>query len=463
VNFIFHVFIVRKLGDERFGQYSIVLAFVGVFQIFAELGISQYVMREVARDITKARVYFWNLVMIRCLLAVIAMLVLPVAASLMGYSPILVLGIFIYSASFLFSAIAVPLGDILTAGERVDYLSTINVICQIFFVIFGAAFLFLGMNFIWLIVASLISILPRIVIGAVAIRHLHITELPFQIDFRLWPAMLKAGLPFGITSLMLSIAFSIDTVILSKFQPERVVGWYNAAYGLIFSIVYLFGGFRAAIVPSLAKVFVSDRKKIDDWFQGSVKFYNLISIPMAFGGAIVAKPLIEFLYTPQYLPAGTALQILIWDLPLVLFSGFCWDMAIVVGEERAAARINIINTVANVILNLFFIPSFGFIAASVITVLTDLISTIQFWFLFRGKIKTREVRSILVRIALASALMAVPTWLARNFNLFLVLAIAVLAYSGLLILFRLVGGEEIEAVTRLAKKFGIVWKVQKIM
>lgn len=39
LNLLFSVFVVRRPGDSRFGQYCIVLAFVGLFQIFAELGI----------------------------------------------------------------------------------------------------------------------------------------------------------------------------------------------------------------------------------------------------------------------------------------------------------------------------------------------------------------------------------------------------------------------------------------
>src|SRR3972149_156319 len=71
INFIFSVYIVRQLGDERFGQYSVVLAFVGLFQIFAELGVSQYAMREIAQDHAKTRPLFWNLMAVRLILACI--------------------------------------------------------------------------------------------------------------------------------------------------------------------------------------------------------------------------------------------------------------------------------------------------------------------------------------------------------------------------------------------------------
>ena len=62
LNFLFSIYVIRSLGDARFGQYSIVLGFVGLIQIVAELGISQFIMREISRDKSLAKEYFWNLV-----------------------------------------------------------------------------------------------------------------------------------------------------------------------------------------------------------------------------------------------------------------------------------------------------------------------------------------------------------------------------------------------------------------
>ena len=42
VNFTFTVLIIRNLGDSQFGQYSIVLAWVGLFGVIGDLGINQY-------------------------------------------------------------------------------------------------------------------------------------------------------------------------------------------------------------------------------------------------------------------------------------------------------------------------------------------------------------------------------------------------------------------------------------
>jgi O-antigen/teichoic acid export membrane protein len=104
-----------------------------------------------------------------------------------------------------------------------------------------------------------------------------------QINPRLWPDLIKAGLPFGIISLTLSIAYSIDTVMMSRVLPEIVVGWYNVAYGLIFSIMALSAGFKTAIVPSLARTYASTRSPS----SGGIIVRSstaVLSLPIAIGG-----------------------------------------------------------------------------------------------------------------------------------------------------------------------------------
>jgi O-antigen/teichoic acid export membrane protein len=456
INFLYGIYVVRQLGDTRFGQYSIVLAFVGVFSIFAELGMSQYVMREMARDRSKIRVYFWNLVALRIILALIGMLFIPLASIGVGYSQEIIFGIIVYTSSFILAAFSVPLGSVLAADERLGINTIANVVGQLFFIILGSIFLYSGLSFIWLIVANLLSLIPRIIISIVTIRRLHISDMPFELNPKLWPHIIRAGLPFGIVSLMLSIALSIDTVMLSWFHTEEIVGYYNVSYNLVIAMMVFFWGFKDAIVPSLSKVFVTDPTQVEKWYYHSVKVIIIISIPIAVGGFLIAYPLIRFLYTDTFLPSALGLQILIWDVPLLMFAGFCGNMTTIIGAERSAAKVNTINTIANVGLNLIFIPRFGLVGAALITVVTDLISSIQFYFLLRKQLNLPDVKSILARVIIAAVIMAVPVQMVVHMHVFIPMAVGAVVYFILIIALRVVGNEELLFVQKAARKLKLM-------
>jgi O-antigen/teichoic acid export membrane protein len=225
--------------------------------------------------------------------------------------------------------------------------------------------------------------------------------------------------------------------MLSWFRTEEIVGYYNVSYNLVIAMMVFFWGFKEAIVPSLSKVFVTDPTQVEKWYYHSVKVIIIISIPIAVGGFLIAFPLIRFLYTDAFLPSALGLQILIWDVPLLMFAGFCGNMTTIIGAERSAAKINTINTIANVGLNLMFIPRFGLVGAALITVVTDLISSIQFYFLLRKQLNLPDVKSILARVIIAAVIMAVPVQMVVHMHVFIPMAVGAVVYLYLSLLFGL--------------------------
>lgn len=461
LTFLFNVYVIRFLGDSRFGQYSIVLGFVGLFSIFAELGMTQYAMREIAKDRAKAASLLGNLIGLRLALALVGIVGITFAGFVFAYSSQIILGIFVYTTTFLLAAFLDPFIAVLTAYERFDRVTAITVLGRIIFMIFGGGMLFLGGSYIWLVVASLVQLPFQIAVAWFALRSEPGLHLRLSLKFAEWPGLVKAGLPFGVISLMLTIAFGIDTVMLSKWEPDHVVGWYNVAYNLVFSITFLFGGFKQAIVPSLAKTFVNDPERVERWYYASVKFIAYISIPIAVGGMIVAFPLIRFLYTDEFLPAGLALQILIWDVPLVMFSAFCGNMTTIISEERAAARIYSINTIANVMLNLYAIPRFGLVGAALVTVVTDLIGTLQFHLHLRRLLSLPRMGGFLARVVSASVIMGGLVWLMPGVNLFLRIGLGGLSYMLLSFPFSLLDERERRMLATLLMKIPLVSRIRR--
>jgi O-antigen/teichoic acid export membrane protein len=452
LNFLFKIFVINNLGDARFGQYSTVLAFVGLFSIFAELGMTQYVMREIARDRSKTNQYFWNLLTLRMILALLSVGWITAAAHLAGYPPELIAGVILYTGNFVLAAIDAPMATVLTANERLDHVTSKTVVGQAVFVGLGFLFTMFGWGYIGLILAGIIAMLPPIIMMYFAMRKHDMLPGRFQLDLSSWLPLVRSGLPFGIISLALSIAFSIDTVMLQHFHTDDVVGWYNAAYGMVFIIMNLTAGIKVAMVPSLSRSYVEDPAQVENWYHRTTKVNILLTLPIAFGGMVIAKGLIAFLFTPEFAPAALALQILVWDIPFIMFASFCGDITTVVGLEKPAARIYTTNAVVNIILNLLVIPTYGFIGASVVTVATDIFSSVQFYLLLNKQFKFHHLASVLVRTALASAVMAAVVALLGDVHVLLSMAVGVAVFGVLALALRLVDQDEWDMVFRVLRR-----------
>ena len=433
VNLLFSILIVRRLGDDRFGQYSTVLAFVGLFQIFAELGISQYVMREIARDAGKTKMYFWNLVVLRLILALIGMVGITIGAVAMGYPRELVIGVLILTTSYLLAAFEAPLESVLTAHARFDYVSLLTIIGRVAFIFVGGAFLLLGWSYIWLIFASLISIIPQIVYAFVAARKNNYLDMKIEVTPSTWGTLIRRGLPFGLISLTLSISFGIDTVMLSKFQPDEVVGWYRAAYNLVFSLLVVSESFKTAMVPTLSKTYAENPAEVNFWFYRMLRVILMISLPIAVGGMLISIPMIEFLMGTEYIPAAIAFKVLIWDFPFIMFASVCGNITTIIDYERKAARVYAISAAVNILLNLYAIPRFGLIGASLVTVLTDIVASVQFYLLLKEKLTLPDIRLYTLKITLAAALMGVVVYGVNQVNWLAAVGAGMIVYAGLVI------------------------------
>lgn len=428
-SFVFNILVIRTLGGEAFGQYSIVIAWAGLFSVLGDLGINQYLAREIARNPQKTDELFWDTVALRFILALIASIITTVGAVANGYSGEIVLAIAVYTSSYFLQAILAPLNSILTGNERIDIISTMTVITQVLFMIFAGLFLFLGLDFLWVVIASVINLPIVIFLQYLAIRRNKLGPPRFKINPALWLSVIRFGLPFGIVQLSLSFAFRVDTILLSGHVSDTQVGWYNAAYNLTLTLLTLSRSFNDAILPTLAREHMVDPTSVRPWYYRSVKIMLLIGLPIAVGGMMTAGRITDLLYEPNFAPTAVALAILVWDIPLVMYHSFCGNMTTSIKREGSAARIYGSLGIINTLLNLVLIPRFGILGASFATVLTDLAGAGQFYFLFRREFGAGLGFTRLARIGVGAALMGLLIFLLRDWNFLLIVLAAAVFYG----------------------------------
>lgn len=448
-NFLFQVLVIRILGDSQFGQYSIVLAWSSLFGVLGDLGVSQFYAREIARDRSFAALHFWDVVMIRFLLAILAATVTTVGAVWYGYEPEIVLAVGLFTTTYLLQALLAPMTAILTGNERVDVTSSLDVIGQIVLLTASGLFLFAGLNFVWLVVASFINIPVIMILAFWFIRRNRLSPPPFKVNVGSWGRLLKGGLPFGFIQLSLSFAFRVDTIVLSRVVSNAEVGWYNAAYRLIFTLNGVVGPFSTAIVPTLAREHAANPDNVRPWYYQGARFLLFVGLPIAVGGMILSEQITLFLYDYPNIPAYLAFVILIWDVPLLMYASYCGNLTTVMQLERNAAVVYGTQGIVNLILNLILATRFGMIGAAFSTVLTDFYSTALFYVLFRYKLGPGLKFNRLARIGIAGAVMGVVVFLLRDLNLFIAVGIGAVLYLALIWLVRAFSPEEMSRFGRI--------------
>lgn len=437
---VFAIFVVRRLGDAGYGLYTTALAYVGMLAILSDLGLAPYMVREVAKNPDRTSALFANAVLLRLMLSAGTLVVIVGSALILRRSPELVLGTAIAACTLFIYAVAGPIESLFIARERLDFLSLMNVLQQMGFVVLGTVALVSGLGFTGLLVASLGSLMLATAAGWRLLRRTGGAQ--WRPNPRLWPALLKAALPFGVIGFSLGLSYKVDTVLLQYFYGDAVTGWYNAAYNLIFLVMMVSHAVNLALYPALCRQYAADPKRMPALYTQALKYLFVIAIPIAVGTTVLAKPLIRLLYTDQFAPSVLPLQILIWVLPLMFLTELLGNVTIIHDQEKKVARALLVSTAVNVALNLVLIPRWGLLAASVVTVLTEMILAGQYLWLLRRELAMVDFRAVFMKPGLAAGLMGLAVFLARGANFFLAIALGAVIYLGLLTLTGSVGRQE---------------------
>ncbi len=424
VSFLFQILVVNTLGGENYGQYTIVLGWAGLFSVLGDLGVTYYFTREIARDHEKTAQYFWDVVVLRGILALVAAVITTGGAIAYGYSREIVIATALYTATYFLQAFLAPLLSVISGNERVDITSLFEVIGQIIFMAAGALFLFAGKDFVWLVIAAFFNMPVLIFLSLRVIRRNHFGPPRFRINPQLWWSLIVSGLPFGLIQLSLSFAFRIDTVILSTHVTDEQVGWYNAAYNLTLTLLTLSRTFNTAILPTLAREHSHNPELVRSWYFSSVRMLLFISLPIAVGGMVMAYSIVEFLYKPELIPAFVPLTILVWDIPFVMYHTFCGNIAQSIKRERSAAVVYFTLGVGNFILNLLLIPHFGIIGSAFATVVTDMVGALEYYVLLRHEFGPGLKFSRILRLGIVTTIMGILAYVLQSWNLVVVVFIA---------------------------------------
>lgn len=457
LSFAFTVLIVRKLGTEAFGQYSAVLAFGAMFVFIADLGLSPYTVRQIARwrdaidAHEKINTFFGNILLLRFFLSLLAATLLIATAWLTGRPPIMVFAIALGTIGLIMYSVQGTADAVLAGFERLDLSAGSKISYQIIFVAVGGIALWFGAGYFGLIAANLMGIAAM---TAICWRGTQLVGTkPTAPTPQIWKKLLRQSIPFGIIGFTLGLSYKFDSVLLNIYRGDTETGYYNAAYSLVFSTVILSNIVNTALYPSMTRQAASEPHTLSKIYERALRYLLILSLPIAIGGATLADQIVPFLFGIEYAAAISILQIVIWVVPLMFASEFLGYIVVISGKESQIARAIMISTGFNVLLNFLLIPRFGVWSAAIMTLLTEIVLVSQYLWMLRDTLRYFNGYHVLLRPLVAALLMGGIAFLLHGvLPLLLNVAIGVVVYAILLFVLKVLSIEEVKFFRSLGQR-----------
>lgn len=433
LGFFYIMYTARFLGAEGFGVLSFALAFTGIFGVFTDLGLWPFTVREVARDKSLSGKYLGNITVMKIFLVIITFILMGITIYMLDYPKETIKVVYFIFLSVIFNSFSQMFYSIFQAYEKMEYQSIGQIINSVLKVA-GALFA-ISQRFNIVGFASIYFIVSVIILGySFSVYLWKFISPKIEVDFNLWKSMIKQALPFGFSSIFVTIYYWIDSVMLSIMKGNEIVGWYNASYRLVIVFLFIPTAYTMSIFPVMSNLYKLSEKSLRFSYERSIKYMLIISIPIATGITLLANRVILLIYGVEYIPSIIALQILIWTIIFIFINCVSGNFLESINRQVSVTKVTGMGAIINIVLNLLMIPKFSYVGASIATVATEfIVLLILAYTLSKTKyaIKVSSLKDAL-KVIISSLVIVIIIKYYSNINLILLIFTCAFAYCCML-------------------------------
>ena len=370
VGLLVGVWVARYLGPEKFGLLSFAHSFVGLFTIFATLGLDEIVVRELVKDESRRDSLVGTTFWLKLFGAFLVLLVLAFAINFTSNDVDTHILVFIIASATIFQSFNIVdfyfQSKIL--GKFVAYANFISLfissIVKIALILSHASLL----AFAWVILFDSFVL-------ACGFIYFFLKHSTFRIKYLIFHKstaidLLKDSWPLIFSGGVLMIQARIDQVMIKEMLGSLEVGYYSVAMRLIEAAAFIPMLLKSSLYPSIQSAKIQSKALYQDrllnFYRLNFLFFLVLAIPIF----IFAEPIIVLLFGIEYQPAGVLLALLSIRL-------FFANMGVARGTYIVTENLMkfsmftmILGTIVNIYLNYVLIPNYGARGAIVATIVS---------------------------------------------------------------------------------------------
>ncbi len=379
------IYAARVLGAEQYGVFSYVLGLAGFFTIFADLGVSPLMTREVAGRPEKRTVYFANAFWLKTILLSLTAILIVFAAPKFSK---------IEEASFL-----IPFVALLTifdnfrdftfsyfrGTEKMEVEGFLTVIMNVAIAAAGFVILYFSKTAGALLFSYIASVG---ILSAIAFYFIkdELKNVFQNFHKKIFVQFFNDSWPLAFAGLFGVFMLNIDLVILGWWRGAAEIGYYAASQRVVQILYTLPSILASAAFPALSR-FVSqnDIEKARRLNEKSMAVLYFVALPLAVGGVVLGAPIIEFLFGKEYLPGAPTFQIFCATLLINFPGAVIGNLILAHNQQRSSFKYLALGALTNVLFDIILIPPYGIAGSAVATFLSQAVYFIPVWFMMKKK------------------------------------------------------------------------------
>ena len=364
------IWVARYLGPEQFGLFSYAQSFVGLFTAIATLGLDGIVVRELVKDESRRDELIGTAFWLKLIGAFGVLLILAIAVNFTSNDTYTNTLVFIIASATIFQSFNVV--DMYFQSKVMGkYIVYANVISLLLSSIVKIALILNEASleaFAWTIVFDSVVLSTGYVFFFLKKSTYNIQNLTF--DKRIAISLLKDGLFYMFTAIVISLYMKIDQVMIKEMLDTKSVGYYAVAARLSELWYFLPIIISSSLYPAIENAKKQSQKLYYDRLEKLFIVCNIIALSIIVPTLFLSDFIVGTLYGSEYAAAGSVLMIHIISL-LFAFQRVPSEYW-VLSENLKYFEVykTLFGVGVNVILNFYLIPLYGINGAALATLIS---------------------------------------------------------------------------------------------
>lgn len=223
-------------------------------------------------------------------------------------------------------------------------------------------------------------------------------------------ALYRVGFPLAIVLIINFVYYRVDLLILSLIASKPEVALYGISYKLVDHLLYLPSAFMLTLFPSIARL-APGSERLRELVQNAFTVMQLLVVPVLVA-TIYAPQILHAIAGPQYEQGATILRLLLISVGFSFFQDIFGNALVALGKQQRLVWVSLTTLGANIALNLALIPVLNGEGAAIALIVTEALSlglTLRVYASVGGVSPRlfRPSRAVLAGAAMASVLLLV--------------------------------------------------------
>ena len=449
--FILIIILARYLSKEDFGLYTFAIALASIFVVFSDLGFKTLVVREVARDKQKANIYFGNVFIIKIVLSIFTFLAAVIFSGIMSYSAAAKGAFYLALVFAVIKSLGMLFNSIYAAHEKPGVIALLNLILKVLALSALIVIIYSNGSLQGILAGfSLAGFIYLALAYFILVKNFIKEKLTFNLDFA--KNLFKEVWPFTFIAIFVPIYTQVEIIILKTLKGDLATGYYGVAVSIISILAFIPANFSIVIYPIFSRLYKESKKDLIAYYEKSVKFLLIVSLPLSMGIAVLAPTIVPLIYGNAYSPSVAIVRILVFCLIILFTSTPLGVLVLAINKQKQATLTALIAVILNIVLSLVLIPRFSYFGSAVSRLVTYIFILIFYFYIISKNLRQVNLFRISVKPVLATLIAGVFTYMSRDCNLFFTISFTGILYFAVLIVLRVFTPGELEIFKSIFKE-----------